>query len=128
MFLSQRYSRLGSFGQVCKHTTRIKVVSFEDIYNMAQALASKLWEMRIRAAAVFMFLSGICVGAPVSLLLAAVDLESRTVKQWPSLGVQTKLGKHATTYLLDVPELTLVVMAVEYRQDISFLPREADLH
>jgi len=79
---------------------------------MAQALASKVWEMRIRAAAVFMFLSGICVGASVSLLLAAVDLETRNVKQWPSLGVRTKLGKHATTYLLDVPELTLVVMAV----------------
>jgi len=65
-----------------------------------------------------MFLSGICVGAPISLPLAAVDLDSRSVKQWPSLGVRTKLGKHATTYLLDVPELTLVVMAVEYRQDI----------
>ena len=94
---------------------------------MAQALASKLWEMRIRAAAVFMFLSGICVGAPVSQPLAAVDLESRSFKQWPSLGVQTKLGKHTTTNLLDVPELTLVVMVVEYRQDISFLPREAHL-
>jgi len=88
---------------------QFKAVSFEEICNMAQAPANLLWEMRIRAAAVFMFLSGIRVGALVSLPLAAVDLESRTVKQWPSLGVRTKFGKHATTYFLDIPELNGVI-------------------
>ncbi|UCC51052.1 MAG: site-specific integrase, partial [Anaerolineaceae bacterium] len=76
---------------------------------MGLAPANLLWEMRIRAAAVFMFLSGIRVGALVTLPLEAVDLSSRTVKQWPSLGVRTKFSKHATTYLLDVPELNSVV-------------------
>jgi integrase len=88
---------------------QFKAVSFEEVCNMAQAPAAQLWEMRIRAAAVFMFLSGIRVGALVSLPLAAIDLESRTIKQWPSLGVRTKFGKHATTYLLDVPELNGVI-------------------
>jgi site-specific recombinase XerD len=74
---------------------------------MAQAPATQLWEKRIRAAANFMFLSGIRVGALVTLPLAAVDLESRTIKQWPSLGVRTKFGKLATTYLLDVQERLL---------------------
>ena len=86
-----------------------KAVSFEEICNIAQAQANLLWEMRIRAAAVFMFLSGIRVGALVSLPLETVDLDSRTVKQWPSLGVRTKFGKHATTYLLDIPELNSVI-------------------
>jgi len=88
---------------------KFRAVSFEEICNMAQATAKLLWEMRIRAAAVFMFLSGIRVGALVSLPLAAVDLDSRSVKQWPSKGVRTKFRKHATTYLLDIPELNGVI-------------------
>jgi len=32
----------------------------------------------------------------------------RTIKQWPSLGVRTKSGKTATTYLLEIPELLAV--------------------
>jgi integrase len=31
------------------------------------------------------------------------------VKQWPNLGVRTKFKKHATTYLLDIPDLLAVV-------------------
>jgi len=30
------------------------------------------------------------------------------VKQWPKLGVKTKFNKHATTYLLDIPDLLTV--------------------
>jgi len=40
--------------------------------------------------------------------LVSVDIKARTVKQWPKLGVHTKLKKHATTYLLDIPELLIV--------------------
>ena len=36
-------------------------------------------------------------------------MDRRTVKQWPSLGVRTKFGKHRTTYLLDIPDLWPVV-------------------
>ena len=76
---------------------------------MAKAPATLLWEKRIKAAAIFMFLSGIRVGAFVSLPLSAVDLQTRTVKQWPSLGVRTKFRKRATTYLLEIPGLNEVV-------------------
>ena len=41
----------------------------------------------------------------MTLPLEAVDLESLTVKQWPKLGVKTKFSKHATTFLLNSPEL-----------------------
>lgn len=60
---------------------------------------------RDRAAACLLFLSGMRAGALVSLPLRALDLETRTVLQWPSLGVRTKMGKLATTYLLEIPEI-----------------------
>ena len=33
----------------------------------------------------------------------------REIKQWPSLGVETKNDKSATTFLLDIPDLLTVV-------------------
>ncbi len=44
-----------------------------------------------------------------SLPIQAVDVKSRTIKQWPDLGVRTKNLKSATTYLLHIPELLKVV-------------------
>jgi integrase len=74
-----------------------------------------------RAAAVFWFLSGIRVGASVTLPVAAIDLGALTVKQWPSLGVHTKFGKHATTHLLNIPELLEIVQ--EWDSEVrSMLP------
>ena len=43
--------------------------------------------------------------------IKAVDIAERTVKQWPTLGVQTKNAKAATTYLLEIPDLLKVVEA-----------------
>ncbi len=57
----------------------------------------------------FWFLSGIRVGAFVTLPISAVDIQARQVRQWPKLGVHTKFGKHSTTYMLNIPELLLVV-------------------
>jgi len=56
-----------------------------------------------------LFVSGMRAGALGSLPIEALDLANRTVKQWPSLGVATKNGKSATTYLLDIPELLDVI-------------------
>jgi hypothetical protein len=39
----------------------------------------------------------------------AVNLDERTVKQWPKLGVKTKFKKHITAYLLPIPDLLAVV-------------------
>ncbi len=57
------------------------------------------------AGAAMLYISGMRAGALGSLPIEAVDLASRTIKQWPSLGVQTKNSKSATTYLLDIPQL-----------------------
>jgi hypothetical protein len=47
-----------------------------------------------------LFLSGARASAFTTLPLSAVDLPARTLRQWPELGVATKNGKRATTYLL----------------------------
>ena len=86
-----------------------KAVTIEEILTMAKAPVFTMRDRRIRAAAVFLFLSGIRIGAFVTLPLVAVDINSRSVRQWPDLGVQTKLNKRAITYLLGIPELLEVV-------------------
>lgn len=84
-------------------------VTIEEMIMIAKAPVQTLKEKRIRAAAVFWFLSGIRIGAFVTLPIKAIELENRVIKQWPKLGVRTKLGKHATTFLLNIPELLEVV-------------------
>ena len=64
---------------------------------------------RDRAAAIMLYLSGMRAGAFGTLPIAAVDLEKRTIRQWPSLGVATKNSKSAITYLLDIPDLITIV-------------------
>ncbi|KAA3642015.1 MAG: hypothetical protein DWQ07_25815 [Chloroflexi bacterium] len=86
-------------------------VTLEEILEIAKAPANDIEERRIKAAACFWFLSGIRIGAFVTLPIEAIDLRELSVKQWPGLGVKTKFKKHATTYLLDVPELLAVVRA-----------------
>lgn len=60
---------------------------------------------RDQAAAALLFLSGMRVGALSTLPIEAVNLAEGTLRQWPSLGVHTKNGKAATTFLLPIPEL-----------------------
>jgi site-specific recombinase XerD len=47
---------------------------------------------RTQASCVFLFLSGMRISAFLTMPVKAFDLEARTVKQWPSLGMHTKLG------------------------------------
>lgn len=64
---------------------------------------------RTQASCVFLFLSGMRISAFLTMPVKAFDLEARTVKQWPSLGMHTKLGIKATTKLLNIPELLEIV-------------------
>ena len=64
---------------------------------------------RDQAAAAMLFLSGMRAGAFSTLPISAIDLSRRTINQWPTLGVETKNDKSATTYLLDIPDLLAVV-------------------
>lgn len=56
-----------------------------------------------------LFLSGMRAGAFATLPISAVNITTRSIDQWPELGVKTKNGKKATTFLLPIPELLEVV-------------------
>ena len=64
---------------------------------------------RDKAAAAFLFLSGIRAGAFCTLPICCIDISARTVRQDPAMGVRTKNGKAAVTHLLDIPDLLAVV-------------------
>jgi site-specific recombinase XerC len=64
---------------------------------------------RDQAAAAMLFLSGMRSTAFTTLPIEAVSLANRSIKQWPELGVKTKNGKRATTYLLPIPKLLNVI-------------------
>jgi integrase len=91
-----------------------EAITIEEVRAIAKAPITTLRERRIQAAAVFWFLSGIRIGAFVSLPIKSINLEALEVRQWPSLGVNTKFNKHATTFLLDIPDLLEVVNAWDY--------------
>ena len=95
-------------GMVIEHVDH-EIVTLDEIRAIASAPVKTIRERRIRASAVFWWLSGIRVGAFVTLPLSAVDLDTLTIKQFPRLGVRTKFQKHATTFLLDIPDLLDVV-------------------
>ena len=84
-------------------------VSFEEILLIARATVYSLRDKRIKAAAVLWFISGIRIGAFVTLPIKAVNLEKLEIYQFPSLGVHTKFGKSATTDLLNIPELITII-------------------
>lgn len=84
-------------------------VTFEEILTIASRPARSVLERRTRAALVFLFLSGMRIGAFVSLPIQAVDIPNLCVYQYPALGVRTKNGKAAKTFLLDIPELLKIV-------------------
>ena len=88
-----------------KYYKEHEAVTIDEIRAIASAPVETLGERRIRASAVLWFLSGIRIGAFVSLPLEAVDLDNLAIKQWPKLGVRTKFQKRATTFLLNIPEL-----------------------
>lgn len=84
-------------------------VSLEEIFQIARAPVENLVEERIRAAAVFLFLSGMRIDAFVSLPLMAVNIPNRWIKQYPNLGVRTKNSKYGDTTFLEIPELMQVI-------------------
>jgi len=86
-------------------------VTIDEINAIASAPVLETWEKRIRAAAVFWFLSGIRIGAFTTLPLKAVDVKKRRVLQLQNLGVRTKNQKDAVTYLFDISNLLDVINA-----------------
>lgn len=64
---------------------------------------------RDKAALAFLFLSGMRIGAFVTLPTECVDLERRRIEQLPEKGVRTKNSKAAITYLLNIPDLLSII-------------------
>lgn len=96
-------------------------VTFEEILVIAQTPVYSTKEKRIRAAAVFLWLSAMRASAFASLPLNAVDLQELEIKQYPSLGVRTKNNKYGDTTLLKISVLLDVVR--EWDKEIrSVLP------
>jgi integrase len=87
------------------------VVLLKDILQIAEAKVDNIVERRIRAAACFWFLTGIRIGAFVSLKIKAVDIDNGIIYQYPNLGVRTKNSKYGKTFFLNIPELLEVVKA-----------------
>ena len=100
-----------------------QAVSLDEIKYMAKAPVKSKRDRRIRASAVFLWLSGARIRAFLSLPIKAIDIPNKTVYQWPEWGVQTKNGKKATTYLLNVPELYPVIE--EWNEAVNHLPSES---
>jgi site-specific recombinase XerC len=86
-----------------------EAVSLQEILDIAKVPTDNLPDMRTKAMAVFLFLSGMRIGAFVTLPLKAVNIETNQVKQYPEFGVKTKNGKRAETILLPIPDLLKVV-------------------
>ncbi len=81
----------------------------DDIRKITALKPSSLRERRDIAALAFLLLSGMRIGAFVTLPLECVDVARRRVMQLPEKGVQTKNSKAAVTFLLPIPDLLEVV-------------------
>jgi integrase len=81
----------------------------EDIRKILALTPENLREERDIAAIAFLFVSGMRIGAFVTLPAACVDVARRRVMQLPEMGVQTKNHKAAVTFLLPIRDLQAVV-------------------
>jgi len=86
-------------------------ISLEEILQIARLKidSQDLVLQRDQAAAVMLFLSGMRAGAFTTAPIRAFNLKKREVYQSSEYGVKTKNGKSATTFLLPIDELLLVV-------------------
>jgi len=91
------------------HLKERQAYSLEDVRAVLAVDDERLGVQRVKAATAFLFLSGMRIGAFVTLPILAVNVARREVQQWTDLGVRTKFSKSATTFLLDIPDLLDVV-------------------
>lgn len=98
--------------------------TLEDVVRLVNVPASTTAQRRTRAAVAFLFLSGMRVGAFVTLPIKCVDIAQFKVIQAPAMGVHTKNSKAAVTWLLNIPELIAVIL--EWDREIRrVLPPDA---
>ncbi len=96
-----------------RHHKKNLGLRLDEVVQLASTAVHTLWEERTRAAAVFLFLTGIRANAFVTLPIQAVDFERMQVKQYPSLGVDTKLSKAAATPILNIDAYPILLDVVK---------------
>lgn len=99
-----------------------KTILLDEVLQIARTPVNNLVEERVRAGAVFLYLSGMRIDAFISMPLKAVNFDSLEVKQTPALGIRTKNKKSATTFILELQELFDVVKAWDVKVRSILLP------
>jgi integrase len=85
-------------------------VTLDEVLRLAALnIEDDLALRRDQAGAAMLYLSGARASAFCTLPIKAVDIPNRTIRQWRSMGVQTKNSKSATTYLLEISPLLRIV-------------------
>ena len=112
-------------------TKRVRVYSYDDIIRISNLdiPENDLSLRRVQAAVCFMYLSGMRIGACVTMPIKAVHLDIYKVSQSPAIGVHTKYSKSADTSLYKIQPLLDVVknwddfMRQNYPSDNYWYPR-----
>ena len=86
-----------------------ELYTVEDVIRLVSVAPYTFTEKRTRASVAFLFLSGMRIGAFLTLPFECVDIYNRRVYQLPSKGVKTKNSKAGLTFLLNIPELLAVI-------------------
>ena len=86
-----------------------KYVTLDEMRKIASVQPETLYQRRAIAGASFLYLSGMRVGAFVTIPIECIDIEKRKVYQFPEMGVHTKFTKRAITTLLPIQFLLDIV-------------------
>lgn len=81
----------------------------EDVRKVIALNPTCIRERRDLAAFAFLMLSGMRIGAFVTLPVDCVDIKTRKIQQLPEKGVQTKNSKAAVTFLLPIADIHEIV-------------------
>jgi integrase len=92
---------------------KIKYVTYDEVAKLAHLPQpdGDLARWRDCAMAALLYLSAARARAAVTLPIGAIHLDQGKIRQWPELGVETKNGKRATTYLHNIPDLMGIVQS-----------------
>jgi integrase len=91
------------------HTRQL--YALDEVRRLMEVEARTTAERRLRAGVAFLFMSGMRIGAFMTLPVECVDLKRLQVKQLPQKGVKTKNSKAAITWMLNIPDLLKVARA-----------------
>jgi site-specific recombinase XerD len=98
------------------------MIALDEARRIANTPVKTLNEERTRAACIFLFLTGMRIGAFVTLPIKAVNISHWVAIQDPEMGVQTKLGKSGKTKLARISDLLTFVEVWDQKVRTVFPP------